>query len=166
MNIKNDMMVEKEKKFEGVDFNKEMGITEFTEEELAEKLKPLEIEPIPGQEVEENKTAIIENYQEESEEIILKDDEDEEDDDDVTFDDLLEATDNTSYLNLEKMKAKGLIEVESEYSFDDDGVNKTRVKFKVNTEEMEQELELVKGYLERAKEQALLRGVKSRKEER
>ncbi len=135
VNIKNDMMAEKEKKFEGVDFNKEMGIIEFSEEELQEKLKeklkPLETEQIQVQEIEENKTVIIENYnvenietekqdEKESEELeneekVIEEEEnkditedndeedDEEDDDDVTFDDLLKAAEEES-ANEEKNK--------------------------------------------------------------
>ena len=49
----------------GIDFNKEMGITNDSEDEDLEDIEPLEIEPIPGQEIEENKTTIIENYNEE-----------------------------------------------------------------------------------------------------
>ena len=93
VNIKNDMMAEKVKEFEGVDFNKEMGIGNSEQSELEENLEereenkdeePLEIQPIPGQEVEDNKTAIIENFHEDE-------DSSEDDDDDVTFDDLLKA---------------------------------------------------------------------------
>ena len=93
VNIKNDMMAEKVKEFEGVDFNKEMGIdsseSEATEEVVdeeskEEKVEPLELETVPSEELEENKTAIIENLSEDAEEDL-------EDDDDVTFDDLLKA---------------------------------------------------------------------------
>lgn len=94
VNIKNDMMAEKVKEFEGVDFNKEMGIDSSeseateevveTEESKEEKVEPLELETVPSEELEENKTAIIENLSEDAEEDL-------EDDDDVTFDDLLKA---------------------------------------------------------------------------
>ncbi len=110
VNIKNDMMAEKVKEFEGVDFNKEMGITNYDsslEEEKQEEVQPLEIEPIPGQQIEENKTAIIENYNEDSEntEDFLED----EEDDDVTFDDLLKAAEAEE---LEKQKEE-MIEQEN-----------------------------------------------------
>lgn len=94
VNIKNDMMAEKVKEFEGVDFNKEMGLdsseSEAVEEAVEaeevkeEKVEPLELETVTSEELEENKTAIIENLSEDSEEDL-------EDDDDVTFDDLLKA---------------------------------------------------------------------------
>ena len=94
VNIKNDMMAEKVKEFEGVDFNKEMGIdsseSEVVEEVVEaeevkeEKVEPLELETVTSEELEENKTAIIENLSEDSEDDL-------EDDDDVTFDDLLKA---------------------------------------------------------------------------
>ena len=98
VNIKNDMMAEKVKEFEGVDFNKEMGITNSSkqddvEESLKEEVtQDLEIEPLETETLEDNKTAIIENYIGENieEESIIQSD-DEEDDDDVTFDDLLKA---------------------------------------------------------------------------
>jgi cell division topological specificity factor len=64
VNIKNDMVAEKSSEFEGIDFNKEMGLSSNKEEKVEE---------------------IVEDTVEEYEEEI---DEDEEDDD-VTFDDLL-----------------------------------------------------------------------------
>ena len=108
MNIKNDMMAEKEKKFEGVDFNKEMGLAEFTEEELQEKLNPVVPEPIVTTEIEENKTTIIENYNDDNEENEeSQNDEknedfiDDDEDDDVTFDDLLKAAEAEERANKE-----------------------------------------------------------------
>ena len=150
VNIKNDMMAEKEKKFEGVDFNKEMGITEFTEEELKEKLQPLEIQPIPGQEIEENKTTIIENYtedeiskvvieneiietdtlniesekEEDSNQILNNDeiDEYEEDDDDVTFDDLIKAAEAEDIKNEKKETTINEAQEEKEFEKQEKGI--------------------------------------------
>ena len=94
VNIKNDMMAEKVKKFEGVDFNKEMGITTSENEEKKKEKdsseKSGEILPVPEQEIEENKTTVIVNYDDKKEDDEdIKDEEDDEDD--VTFDDLLKA---------------------------------------------------------------------------
>lgn len=113
VNIKNDMMAEKVKEFEGVDFNKEMGITNSSEESnIVENLKEeaskdLEIEPLETETLEDNKTAIIENYNEENieEESIIQSD-DEEDDDDVTFDDLLKAAEQEDKEKEEQKKAE------------------------------------------------------------
>ena len=94
VNIKNDMMAEKVKKFEGVDFNKEMGITTSENEEKKKEKdsseKSGEILPVPEQEIEENKTTVIVNYDDKKEDDEdIKDEDDDEDD--VTFDDLLKA---------------------------------------------------------------------------
>ena len=103
VNIKNDMMAEKVKEFEGVDFNKEMGIDsseaeveEVVEEkeESKEEKEPLELETVTSEELEENKTAIIENLSEDSEEDL-------DEDDDVTFDDLLKAAEEEEKKNKE-----------------------------------------------------------------
>lgn len=101
VNIKNDMMAEKIKDFEGVDFNKEMGIF-VKKEEPSEKDEPEEKNDVP--EVIElsdgntdSKDEIKDNTEkaEDSEEIEnneeLFEEVDEDDDDDVTFDDLLKA---------------------------------------------------------------------------
>ena len=105
VNIKNDMMAQKVKEFEGVDFNKEMGIPSYITEEV--------VEEVPQNEDEELKTPEVielpENMEEVSETIEVTeeieepeeneptemfeeiDDVDLDDDDDVTFDDLLKA---------------------------------------------------------------------------
>lgn len=115
VNIKNDMMAEKIKDFEGVDFNKEMGIPTYNEtpsnseenkEEVKENEKIPDVIELPEsneykekvENTEENKEKDIKNTeveeQEEVKEVFVEVDdaeEDENDDDDVTFDDLLKA---------------------------------------------------------------------------
>lgn len=125
VNIKNDMMAEKIKDFEGVDFNKEMGIPTYNEslneEENVEE--PLENkEEIPSIiELPENnnKTEILpENNKEnttkeiEEQEVaeeVFEEVDDADDDDDVTFDDLLKAAEAA-----EKMAEEHLEKNESE----------------------------------------------------
>ena len=92
VNIKNDMMAEKIKQFEGIDFNKEMGINTQKQEESTETFE-VNTQEENVQEVEE--TYVEENnYDSENDgdvkEIFEEVDEDDEDDD-VTFDDLLKA---------------------------------------------------------------------------
>ncbi len=120
VNIKNDMMAEKIKDFEGVDFNKEMGIPTYNEtpnnseenkednkeENKEENEKIPDVIELPESneyketaenkendiKVNENNTEIEE--QEEVKEVFVEVDDaedDENDDDDVTFDDLLKA---------------------------------------------------------------------------
>ena len=109
VNIKNDMMAEKIKQFEGVDFNKEMGITpavvvkeednanvtielseSYEEQSVVEPTKEETKEEDPLVHTEDSKQK---NKKEESEESETKEifEEVDEDDDDVTFDDLLKA---------------------------------------------------------------------------
>ena len=76
VNIKNDMVAEKSSEFEGIDINKEMGLSSKDDSE----------------EVVEESVA---EYEEES---------DEEDDDDVTFDDLLKAAENEESDHEEEVK--------------------------------------------------------------
>lgn len=101
VNIKNDMMAQKVKEFEGVDFNKEMGIPSYIPEETVEEV------PQKQEQVEEVKTPEVIELPENMEEASLVneetednepkemfeeiDDVDLDDDDDVTFDDLLKA---------------------------------------------------------------------------
>ena len=95
VNIKNDMMAQKVKEFEGVDFNKEMGIPsyepieEVKTEEPEEGIQTPEVIELP-ESVENNVVEEVEENepQEMFEEI---DEVDDDDDDDVTFDDLLKA---------------------------------------------------------------------------
>ncbi len=114
VNIKNDMMAEKIKDFEGVDFNKEMGIPTYAESykieenvvetpeenkekipqviELPEKNSIEEILPENNDTNEETENNTKdEDEQEVVEEMFEEVDDAEEDDDDVTFDDLLKA---------------------------------------------------------------------------
>ncbi len=109
VNIKNDMMAEKIKQFEGIDFNKEMGITpavvikENDNSNVSENVSASYEEQSVVEEVveAENKSQeespLVEEKQEnnvESEETEVKEifeEVDEDDDDDVTFDDLLKA---------------------------------------------------------------------------
>ncbi len=109
VNIKNDMMAEKIKDFEGVDFNKEMGIPTYSEDNVEEKTEELHEEETPevielpannektGTLPENNEEKLQSendakeiNEQEIAEEMFEEID-DAEDDDDVTFDDLLKA---------------------------------------------------------------------------
>ena len=85
VNIKNDMMAEKIKSFEGVDFNKEMGIPLKKEnnDKTETENKP-EVQPVI------NLSAPANNNAEEEEAVELFEEVD-DDDDDVTFDDLLKA---------------------------------------------------------------------------
>lgn len=80
VNIKNDMMAEKIKDFEGVDFNKEIGIPTYqTKDENI-----IKEESKNNQQEKDNK--------EENEEVKeMFEEVDDDDDDDVTFDDLLKA---------------------------------------------------------------------------
>lgn len=111
VNIKNDMMAEKIKDFEGVDFNKEMGIPSYiTPEEPKEEPKKEEntdndnstiiLPESTSVEVSSNEAEVTEapeevkeeNDEEEVKEVFEEvDDAYDDDDDDVTFDDLLKA---------------------------------------------------------------------------
>lgn len=111
VNIKNDMMAEKIKSFEGVDFNKEMGIPvmEETKSKQLEVPKVIELSsPFENtkQEIEQEKEVVKEELKEvpivnklETQEVEEEPEEvkemfeevDDDDDDDVTFDDLLKA---------------------------------------------------------------------------
>lgn len=101
VNIKNDMMAEKIKDFEGVDFNKEMGIFVKKEEPEEKNDVPEVIELSDGnsnsdeEKIESNEIKDDSEKSENSEEIEsneeLFEEVDEDDDDDVTFDDLLKA---------------------------------------------------------------------------
>ena len=91
VNIKNDMIAEKAKEFEGVDFNKEMGLTnnsKKTETEQEDKNADPEDEKEKTSDNIEKKVDLEEN--EEIKEVFEEVDDD-DDDDDVTFDDLLKA---------------------------------------------------------------------------
>lgn len=104
VNIKNDMMAEKIKDFEGVDFNKEMGIPSYTEPAPRKEEKVVETPPVI--ELPENNSEQSANISDQPAKEETKEEVDEEevkemfeevdeayddDDDDVTFDDLLKA---------------------------------------------------------------------------
>ncbi len=114
VNIKNDMMAEKIKDFEGVDFNKEMGIPSYIPpEEPKEEPKKEEntdndnstiiLQESTSLELSSNESEVTEVTEAPEEEKEENDEEDvkevfeevddayDDDDDDVTFDDLLKA---------------------------------------------------------------------------
>lgn len=109
VNIKNDMMAEKIKDFEGVDFNKEMGIPTYSEDSVEEKSEevheekeetsivielPENVETLSQDNNEnlKNENPVKETEEQAIEEEVFEEvDDAEEDDDDVTFDDLLKA---------------------------------------------------------------------------
>lgn len=102
VNIKNEMMAEKIKDFEGVDFNKEMGINvkkdkkSSTKDKVKEKEDKSTIE-LPEKTIEPDIKMIDDD---ETKEIFEEVDED--DDDDVTFDDLLKAAEAADKMNSSK----------------------------------------------------------------
>lgn len=123
VNIKNDMMAEKIKDFEGVDFNKEMGIPTYSESlneeekaevslenkeeipsviELPENNNETEI--LPENNKEKNTKEIEE--QEVAEEVFEEVDDADDDDDDVTFDDLLKAAEAAEKMAEEQLEKK------------------------------------------------------------
>ena len=114
VNIKNDMMAEKIKDFEGVDFNKEIGIPTYEEkvesQENTAVAEPVVIElPETVTNVEENINNNEENKEQEEEEVkelFEEVDEDDDDDDDVTFDDLLKAAEEAEKLAEESSEAE------------------------------------------------------------
>ena len=118
VNIKNDMMAEKIKDFEGVDFNKEIGIPTYEEkvesQENTAVAEPVVIElPETVTNVEENinnNEEIKEQEEEEVKELFEEVDEDDDDDDDVTFDDLLKAAEEAEKLAEESTEASEKVE--------------------------------------------------------
>ena len=104
VNIKNDMMAEKIKDFEGVDFNKEIGIPSYVEPTPKKEEKVVETPPVielPENTSVENtnipEEPVVEEPKDETEDEEVKemfeevDEAYDDDDDDVTFDDLLKA---------------------------------------------------------------------------
>lgn len=94
VNIKNDMVVEKSADFEGIDINKEMGLSKEEDSKIPEDVVK-EIEEAEAEKLAEELKDENQEYDEESD----------EDDDDVTFDDLLkkaEEADRESKENEEK----------------------------------------------------------------
>ena len=134
VNIKNDMIAEKIKDFEGVDFNKEMGINTYNEvsnkEENKEDLPnvielPENYDNSPediNEKVKLNKNVHVDEKNDRQEENVVNNevgieeikevfeevDDAEEDDDDVTFDDLLKAAEAAEKMidNSEKTNTK------------------------------------------------------------
>ena len=96
VNIKNDMMAEKIKQFEGIDFNKEMGITSKNEKKEQEGTEVV-FDDSTNAKLETIAVATSFNDtnddSEDDEEVkeIFEEVDDDDDDDDVTFDDLLKA---------------------------------------------------------------------------
>lgn len=104
VNIKNDMMAEKIKDFEGVDFNKEMGIPSYAETAQDKVIETPPVIELPENNLEQSTNISDQPVKEETKEEVKVDSEEEEvkemfeevdeaydDDDDVTFDDLLKA---------------------------------------------------------------------------
>ena len=123
VNIKNDMMAQKVKEFEGVDFNKEMGIPGYISEEIVEEIpqeEKVELKTPEVIELPENiAEATLEN--EETEEIEENepkemfeeiDDVDFDDDDDVTFDDLLKAAEEAEANTIDDAETEKVEKVE------------------------------------------------------
>lgn len=117
VNIKNDMMAEKIKEFEGVDFNKEMGLTKYDveDQESEEKKETPSVIQLPesSSKIEENKAEKQDAKQEESsveaeevKELFEEVDDAEDDDDDVTFDDLLKAAEAADKKNEQTQEQK------------------------------------------------------------
>ncbi len=131
VNIKNDMMTQKVKEFEGVDFNKEMGIpSKLLEEEHVEEESTQTSEVIELPETMEE-AAIIEEVKETVEVVEAKEESEEsdtqelfeevdeafeDDDDDVTFDDLLKAAEAAEAQALEVEKEIEKLDSEVEES--------------------------------------------------
>ena len=120
VNIKNDMMAEKIKDFEGVDFNKEMGIPTYENkpvEEPAQIEEPENVEeptvielPETVTNVEDKEEKETETDEPEEEVKELFEEVDEDDDDDVTFDDLLKAAEEAEKAAEESMGASEKVE--------------------------------------------------------
>ena len=107
VNIKNDMMAEKIKSFEGVDFNKEMGINVKSDDNKSSDT---------GVVIELSTTSEQGNDSLKDEEELLDSEEMfeevDDDDDDVTFDDLLKAAEAADKLNSEAESKENSDEVE------------------------------------------------------
>ena len=126
VNIKNDMMAEKIKSFEGVDFNKEMGIP--MKKESTVKLENEEEANIPPViNLSSTQDKIDEDYEDEEmfEEI-------DDDDDDVTFDDLLKAAEAE-----EEMKKKAQSKEKQKSDLNDLNDKENDLEIKENQENQE-----------------------------
>ena len=144
VNIKNDMMAQKVKEFEGVDFNKEMGIPSKTPEEPVKEEEVQTPEVIELPENIEEATLNEENVEEVPQEIQAKEETEEvepqemfeevdeayeDDDDDVTFDDLLKAAEAA-----EAQASEAELEIEKEDSETEQEIEK------VDSEEEEESI--------------------------
>ena len=118
VNIKNDMMAEKIKDFEGVDFNKDMGIPSYTQKMEENKVETPQVIELPQNNIQQEENIQEENLssnnkdskEEEKEEVKEMfeevDDIDDDDDDDVTFDDLLKAAEAADRASAEEEELK------------------------------------------------------------
>lgn len=149
VNIKNDMMAEKIKDFEGVDFNKEMGIPTYSESSNnqinTENLESQNKEEIPqvielpeNTNTEEilpkNNETNTKEKNEEVEEMFEEVDEADEDDD-VTFDDLLKAAEAAEKMaegQLEKDSNNNELEENKETNSQEDSNKNSNDKSKKN----------------------------------
>lgn len=159
VNIKNDMMAEKIKDFEGVDFNKEMGIPTYSEDSAQEKTEELneEKEEIPSvielpanndeaetlpennEEKLQNEDATKETEEQEIAEEMFEEIDDAEDDDDVTFDDLLKAAEAAEKMAEEQLEEKTESEENKENKAEGADIEKeenTEVEAEANKEEV------------------------------
>lgn len=160
VNIKNDMMAEKIKDFEGVDFNKEMGIPTYSEDSAQEKTEELneEKEEIPSvielpanndeaetlpenneEKLQNEDTAKETEEQEIAEEMFEEIDDAEEDDDDVTFDDLLKAAEAAEKMAEEQLEEKTESEENKENEAEGADIEKeenTEIEAEANKEEV------------------------------
>ena len=120
VNIKNDMMAEKIKDFEGVDFNKEMGLPSYPTQKEEKVVETPPVIELPENNIEQNSNIpetvqeeVVETKEEkeENEEEVKEvfeeiDDVDDDDDDDVTFDDLLKAAEAADAAEAEEKTKK------------------------------------------------------------
>ena len=109
VNIKNEMMAEKIKDFEGVDFNKEMNIPNKKDNKKQDNKSQETVAEVKEVKVEENNNPKNEidndkDSKEEENEVFEEVDDAEDDDDDVTFDDLLKAAEEADKKEAEKGK--------------------------------------------------------------
>ena len=108
VNIKNDMMAEKIKDFEGVDFNKEIGIPPYNKPEIKASVEVVTKENKSNTDKDNQEPTELDNDSD-TEEVKEMFEEVDDDDDDVTFDDLLkaaEAADRTEEENKNTVKNK------------------------------------------------------------
>ena len=112
VNIKNEMMAEKIKDFEGVDFNKEIGISK---EETTTVIELSGVEEKEEPKTIKQSTKEVEVSGDAFEEI------DDDDDDDVTFDDLLKAAEAA-----DKLADTAPVRITTEDDLKEEKVTKTK----------------------------------------